>query len=155
MAAQASVRGGEGVQTNGPPEGVIEGIAELGNDILTLAELQAKLAAIDFKESLEHAVFPLVLTLGGLILALASLPVVLIGVAQLIAWAFSIHLGWALLLVGLVALAGGSAVAWIAGLRFSRSFASFQRSREELVRNLSWIRTVLVHSGRPVPRRGR
>jgi len=155
MAVQASVRGGEGVQTNGPPEGVIEGIAELGNDILTLAELQAKLAAIDFKESLEHAVFPLVLTLGGLMLALASLPVVLIGVAQLIAWAFSIHLGWALLLVGLVALAGGSAVAWIAGLRFSRSFASFQRSREELVRNLSWIRTVLVHSGRPVPRRGR
>lgn len=155
MAAQASVRGGEGIQTNGPPEGVIGGIAEFGNDIMTLAELQARLAAIDFKESLEHAVVPLVLTLGGLMLALASLPVVLIGVAQLIAWAFSIHLGWALLLVGLVALVGASAVAGIAGLRFSRSFASFQRSREELVRNLSWIRTVLVHSGRPVPRRGR
>ena len=155
MATQASVRGGEGSRTNGPPEGVIGGLAEFGNDMLTLAELQARLAAIDFKESLEHAVSPLLLTLGGMMLALASLPVILIGVAQLIAWAFSIRLGWALLLVGLVTLAGASAVAGIAGLRFSRSFASFQRSREELVRNITWIRTVLVHSGRPVPRRGR
>ncbi len=156
MADQASVRGGEDIRTNGvPPEGVVGGITEFGNDLMTLAELQAKLAALDFKESVERAVVPLMVSFGGLAVLLASLPVVLIGVAQLLASAFSLNFGWALVLVGVVALAGSAAVVMIAGLQFSRSFESFRRTREELIRNLAWIRTVLVYSGRPASRRDR
>ena len=154
MADQASVKGGI-AKSNGTGEGVVGSIAEFGNDIATLAELQAKLAALDFKESAERATLPLVLLLAGLTVLVVSLPVGLAGVALLLSSALSIPLGWALLLVAALAMAGAAAVAVIAGLRFSRSFESFNRSREELVRNLSWIRTVLVFSGRAVPRRGR
>jgi len=134
---------------------VIGGIAEFGNDVATLAELQVKLFAFDLKASVDRALFPLIVSVAGLLILVGSVPVVLIGVAQLLAMAMGIHLGWALLLVGLVTLVGAAAVAAIAATQFSGSFESFRRSREELVRNLSWIRTVLTHSGRSVPRRGR
>src|SRR5207248_7609 len=84
MADQATVRGGD-TRTNGaPPEGVVGSIAEFGNDIATLIELQAKLAAIDLKESAERATLPLALTLAGLVVLVASVPVALVGVADLL-----------------------------------------------------------------------
>ena len=42
----------------------------------------------------------------------------------------------------------------LVGLRgLGGSFSSFDRSKEELARNLSWVKTVLVHSGRTPPRK--
>jgi len=80
---------------------------------------------------------------------------VLIGVAELLVSAFTIPERWALLLVGVVALAAAVALVAIAGAQFSRSFESFRRSREELIRNLSWIKTVITYSGRSVAQRRR
>ncbi|MHC5539720.1 phage holin family protein, partial [Singulisphaera rosea] len=58
-----------------------------------------------------------------------------------------------LLLTGVAVLLASGVAAVFATLRFTRSFESFRRSREEFTRNLSWIRTVLVYSGRAAPRR--
>jgi hypothetical protein len=152
MADQETVRG-DIARPNGSPEGVVSGIAEFGNDVATLAELQAKLAAIDFRESAARATVPLVLTLTGLVVAVAGVPVLLAGVAVLLASALSVSLGWMLVLVAAAAIVAAGATAAIAGRQFSHSFDTFRRSREELIRNLNWLRTVLVHSGRSVPRR--
>ena len=54
----------------------------------------------------------------------------------------------ALLLTGAVVLVVSAVVALLALRQIRAGFAVFQRSREELVRNLSWLRTVLVYSGR-------
>jgi hypothetical protein len=70
-------------------------------------------------------------------------------VADLIATRAGISGGMAQLIVGLVALLLAS-LACLFGARGSvQSLDSFRRTREELTRNLSWIRTVLVYSGRP------
>ncbi len=149
MADQTSVKSGDG-RSNG----VVGSITELGNDVATLAELQAKLAALDFKESVEHAVLPLGVVAAGLAVLLGGIPVLLLGVATLLASWWKINEGWTLVLVALVVILLAGAAVVVAGMKLPRRFQSFRRSREELFRNLSWIRTVLVHSGRSVPRRG-
>jgi hypothetical protein len=121
--------------------------------VATLAELQAKLAALDFKESAERALVPLVVAIGGAVVALGGVPVLLAGVAVLLASALSVSLGWMLVLISGLAIMTAGAIAAIAGNRLIHAFDSFRRSREELIRNLNWIRTVLVYSGRAVPRR--
>lgn len=139
--------------SNGSGEGMVGSIAGFGNSIASLAELQAKLAALDFQETKARGVVPLGVALASLVVFLGAVPVALGGVALVVASAFALSTGVALLLTGVVTLLASGAVAAFATLRFSRSFESFRRSREELTRNLSWIRTVLVHSGRAAPRR--
>jgi uncharacterized membrane protein YqjE len=157
MADQTSVRGGKlgsGVSENGSAEGkVVSGIAEFINDIVALAELQAKLALLDLKECLEKARLWLALVVVGIFFILASLPVALFGVAELVAVALKISTGWALLMTGVVVLIVAGMVVVVSAYRLVPSVSSFRRSREELSRNLSWIRTVLLYSGRSFPRR--
>ncbi len=150
MANQASVNL-DGSPVN-QPEGVVGNITEFGNDVVTLMELQAQLAALDFKSAMSRATIPMVLIAVGCALLLASLPVALLGVAWLLASALSMSVGWAALLTALVVALVSAVVAVVALRRLLGSLESFRHSREELVRNVSWIRTVLVHSGRSAPR---
>jgi hypothetical protein len=137
-----------GLDMHASPLTVVGNIADFGNDIATLAELQAKLTLLDTKEAVAKATTPLSFLGAGLVLALASIPVILIGLADLIARSANMPSGVAQLIVGLAAL-GLAGVACLVGWKGSTaSLASFRRSSEEFTRNVSWIRTVLVHSGR-------
>jgi Putative Actinobacterial Holin-X, holin superfamily III len=153
MVDQASVSRGNGANNQASPLTLVGNIADLGNDIATLAELQAKLTALDAKECAAQATGPISVLGACMALALSSLPVILIGLADLIAVNTKLSAGMAQLIVGLVALVlavVGGYVGWKGSLS---SLDCFRRSREELVRNLSWIRTVLVYSGRNGGRR--
>jgi len=151
MADQAAISGNySGGQQ---PEGVVGSVSEFGSDIATLAELQGKLALIDFKECLAKALIPLALVAVGLIVLLGAVPVVLLGAAALLAAALKIGSGQAMLLTGGGVLVLTATVVIVAALKLGPAFSSFNRSREELSRNLAWIRTVVLYSGRSVPRR--
>lgn len=161
MADQAAVkgsadpahRGAHGASTgNGP--GVVGSIADFGNDVATLIELQAKLAALDLKECKDRALLPLYVAVAAVVVVLGSVPVVLMGVAEGLVWAFGIHLALAVLLTGLGALALAGLIGFLSVKEITRSLEPLRRTNEELVRNLAWMRTVLVYSGRSTPRRG-
>jgi Putative Actinobacterial Holin-X, holin superfamily III len=151
MADQATVNQPRSVPIDAPATAVVSNLAEFGNDFATLAELQAKLAAIDLKETAGRAALPASLLAGALVLVLGSLPVLLAGVAELIEEYTAIDGGWALLLTAGVTLALAAAIGAVGAFRIGASFASFQRSGEELARNVSWIKTVLAYSGRSAP----
>ncbi len=151
MDDQASLKRDHGTSTNG----VVGSLSNFGNDVASLAELQLKLAAMDAKIAAERAAVPFGLVAGGLSFLVASLPVLLLGVAALLASALHIHQGLAMLAVGGVTLVLAGLVVALAGWRLSHSFESFQRSSDELARNITWIRTVLLYSGRPVKKSGR
>lgn len=153
MADQAAVNGGR-VRINAPmTEGIIGNLAELGSDVATLAELQAKLAAHDLQESTARAALPALMLGAGLGLLLGAIPVILIGCAELLADALSLeYRGLAYLIVAAVAVILAAGAAWFALSGLRSSFTSFARSREELARNLAWIKTVLAYSGRSVSR---
>jgi putative superfamily III holin-X len=148
---QAKVNGGSATRSHGDKnasaEGMVGNVAEIANDVLTLAEFQAKLAALDFREAAGKAAVPIGLTMAGLVLLAASLPVVLLSLAWLLATALQIHVGWAMLMTASVAMALAGIAGGFGATRLIRSFDSFRRSQEELSRNLSWVRTVLRYRG--------
>jgi len=123
--------------------------------VATLAELQARLALIDAKECVNQIRVPVALIVLGLIAINGAVPVVLLGIASLLATALNLSTGWALLLTGLTVLAAAVGVAGTAAMKLGSGTACFRRSQEELTRNVSWIKTVLLYSGRSVPKRSR
>jgi len=151
MAHQATVNKNESVPIDAPATAVVNNLAEFGHDFATLAELQTKLAVIDLKETAGHAALPAGALAAALVLLLGSVPVLLIGVAELIVDYTTITLGWALLLTAGVALGLAIVIGALGASRIGASFASLQRSREELTRNVAWIKTVLAYSGRSAP----
>ena len=132
---------------------VIGSVAGLGEDLTALAELQAKLAFLEWDENFRKARLWIVAIVSCAALALATLPVLLIGLAEaLVSW-WPMNRGPAYLTTVAIALllAGAGIAVAVALLR--RREVGFPRTREELTRNWKWIRTVLMHSGRPVERR--
>jgi len=144
-------RGNGVVPIDAPATAVVNNLADLSNNIATLAELQANLALIDLKQSVGHAARPAGVLAAALTLLLGSVPVLLAGVAQLIDQYTRIGPGWARLLVAGVAITLAVVIGALAASRVGRSFATFERSREELKRNIAWVKTVLAHSGRSSP----
>ena len=134
------------------PGSMVGNIAEFGNDIATLVELQTKLALYDAKECVGRAVLPLILLLAGGAVALASLPILLFGAASLLTTLTALPLWASLLIIASAALVIAGLVAFLSYREAAGSITSFRRSAEEFTRNLSWVRTVLVHSGRAVSR---
>ncbi len=150
MDHQAPLNGGPRVQIHSPlAEGVVGNLAEFASDCTTLAELQVRLAVNDLKESVSQAARPLAGLVTGAALLLACLPVALLGLGELLASGAGLSRGAALLVVAGTAAVVAGLLFWSCASRFGASFQSFARSREELERNLAWLKTVLAHSGRP------
>ena len=119
------------------------GLAGLVRDVMSLAELQLKLLSVDAKEASARIVTPIILLAVGTILALCSIPLGLIAIAQVL----HLEAGWhpavataVALLIGLV-LAGILAFVGYLGLR--RCILPMQRSRDELERNIKWLKSAL------------
>jgi hypothetical protein len=146
MVDQTSVNGRVAAGVPGSSSVGFDGVAEFVDDMASLAELQAKLAAVDFREAARKSAIPIALTVAGLAVIVASVPVALLGAAWLLATALKIHQGWAMLLTAGASIAVAGLVAVLAGMRLRHSFDSFRRSRKQLWLNLAWVRTVLVTS---------
>ena len=157
MVDQASVKdsGSAYASSNGSAAGPDGGVAEFVNDLITLAELQVDLAVLNGQETARKAVAPLGLVLFSLAVFAGGATVCLIGLAWLLASALGIHQGWAMLATAGVAMTlAGLAVGW--GMaRLRASFAMFHPSREELRRNVTWLRNVLVCRQHALLRRGK
>ena len=105
MVDQASVNGRGTARAPGSGSAQLDGVAEFVDDLASLAELQARLAAVDFRESARQSAFPLVLTVVSLAVLLASVPVALFGAGWLLASAMKIDQGWAMLIIAGAAMA--------------------------------------------------
>ena len=147
MAHQA-VRNGPIASRDRQNNGVIEGVSSFGTDLATLAVLQMHLAACDLRESAEAAA-PIVAGLTVFwIIAGASATVGLAGMALWLATVLNIQAGIVMMGVALIGLVISGVAATLLARSLTRSFAYFRRSREELERNIAWVKTTLIHSGR-------
>lgn len=78
MLDQKNMNGQRG-QTS-PAGGVKKNLAGLTHDLISLAELQAQLVAVDLRDSYSRSVVPAVLVVTALLLALGAMPVILLGI---------------------------------------------------------------------------
>ncbi len=144
MAHQTTVNNGFGSSVSE----IVTDIGELGNNVVTLATLQAKLAVADLHESARRALPAIVASVILIPLGFASLTVGLIGVGYWLTAYWGISLSQAMMLVAAVGFVFTAMLTVFAVQRLRVSFVSFRRSREELERNLAWLSTVMMHSGR-------
>ncbi|WP_422931280.1 phage holin family protein [Singulisphaera sp. PoT] len=150
MDNQATMNGS---QKDGQDEGVVGNITGFANDVATLCELQAKLISLDAKDCATRIAIPFGTMVGAVVAIMGAVPVVLFGIGYLVAEAFKLSNGLALVIVGITTIVLGAIIAAVSAKLASKSTASFRRSREELSRNFLWVKTVLTYSGRPASRR--
>jgi hypothetical protein len=74
-------------------------------------------------------------------MAFASLPVLLVAIGELIVQFSSLARGWSYLIVALTGLTISVGVS-MAGLGMFKRVSAFQRSREELIKNLLWLKKI-------------
>jgi len=131
-----------------PPQGVAKGMGALAHDILSLAELQLELFRVDCREGLRQIMIPVALLLFAGIVAVGTVPIALILVAEFLVQIAGLSRAAAYSIAAMsgviVALAIG-----VVGWSYLRGVVRvFERSREELASNMTWIKHALK---RPAP----
>jgi hypothetical protein len=132
---------------------IVGNVGQFAEHILTLGELQARLALIEVKQNLEAARTGIWMLSAGAIVALGSLPVLLESVAELLVSGMGIQHAYALLWVCVPTITIACACIAVAVGLLRRAVVGLPTSTDEFHRNLNWVRTVLTHSGRGRPRR--
>lgn len=125
--------------------GMLSGIGELGNNVINLSALQAQLASQDLRESASRA-RPALIAMAILIpVGLSAVTLGLFGVAYWASARFDMTLGSSMLVTAGVSVVVVALGMFISIRRFTSSLSSFRRSREELERNIAWLRTVMMY----------
>lgn len=129
------------------PDSLQGSLTELGHDMLTLADLQVRLAKTDLDATVREAKGPAIGLIVGLVVLVACVPIGLVGLAEWIVWA-----EWLPRFGAYLAVAGGAALlaallAWLCLRSLTRSGRAFERSKQELRRNANWIARVISEGG--------
>ncbi|RUL83900.1 phage holin family protein [Tautonia sociabilis] len=129
------------------PDSLQGSLTELGHDVCTLADLQVRLARADLAEAVEEARVPAIGLVIGLAVLVSCVPIALVGVAEGVVFA-----GWLPRFGAYLAVAGGFAlvsglVSWLCLRSVRKSGRAFERSREELRRNIDWVTRVISEGG--------
>lgn len=143
MDVKTTAVNGDSRQSEAPPRAFARSVGDVGSDILTLTELQVQLAWQDLKLASRKASGGVAAALVAVGCALGGLPILVLGVAEML-----IHfLGWArwatLLSLGGLTLGASIALAYFGARRVFRAVTILGRSKDELIRNLEWIKAIL------------
>jgi len=125
----------------------------LAYDLITLAELQAKLAYLDLREAGKRSAASGVALAAMVALFLSAIPVVLLGLAALLVDRADWSRAGACLLVGGVTAGVAVLVGLICFGRLRRVTSVFSRTQQELQENLEFVKSLVGggESKQPVP----
>ena len=124
--------------------GMMNNVAGLGENLLTLAELQARLTAVELRQNLDSVKNGGALIVAGSILVISSAPVVMVGIAELFVSELGMKRGYALLSTGTTAIVIAGLCMVVARSWLRKKPFGFPLAGEEFARNLNWLRTHLA-----------
>jgi hypothetical protein len=108
--------------------------------MLELAELQGRLFRAEAKAAMQQSIGSGVAIVLSLLFVLGSLPVILLGLASAIAYCSDIETWLAQLLVGCGVFVVSLLIAAISLKKVTRVRRQFQRSSDELSKNIEWTK---------------
>lgn len=146
MSSQAQVNG---PQTGATVDDVTTHISSLAYDLITLAELQAKLLYVDAKEAGSRSAASAVSLAAMLVLGLSSIPVLLFGLAELLVQYAHWDRGVALLVVAGVAAVIAGVAGFVCVQRLRAVLSVFSRSHQELYANLEFVKSLVEVQANP------
>ncbi len=130
-----------------PAQGVRQGVGGLMHDVITLAELQSQLLGVDAREAAGRVALPVSLLGAAAVLGASSLPLLLIFLALVLRDYAGWGAAWAVLTAAVVGLLVSGGLLFAGYLGLMKVVKPFARSRDELSKNLTWLKEVL--KGRP------
>jgi hypothetical protein len=141
------------LNTNGrtPPSAakVAESFSGLAHDAIELAELQARLLKLDAQAAARNGGTSIALVVLGVCLLLGCVPVALIALAEWFVYQFDWPRTGAFAAAAAIGLLASAAATYAAWIRVQTALAALQRSRDELNRNIAWIKANLKRTKAP------
>jgi len=134
--------------TPSSPNEVAKSIADLTHDTMSLAELQFELFRVDCRDGLKRMLIPGALLLLAGIVAVGSVPIALLLMAELLAQAAGLSRAAALSIAALSGFIVAAAIGFVGWFHLRGVVRVFERSLEELARNVAWIKHAVK---RPAP----
>jgi hypothetical protein len=131
-------------RTSSDEPGVAASLSGMTRDAIELAELQVQLFGHDIRASGERARMSLIYSVVGVCLLLSAFPVLLMALAVLLNTLMEWPPAAGYFMAGGVGLAASAAVIGVAYAQFKRGILAIDRSREELSRNIAWLKTQLA-----------
>lgn len=121
-------------------------VGAFANDAVTLTELQSQLLAADMRECSRLIWVPSLFLLSGLALGLACFPIALVTLALSLVEFLQMSYFMAFLIVTGVGAIASALLCIFSWMQVRQRMAVLQRSRDELLRNLSWIKRVITRN---------
>lgn len=120
-------------------------VGRLMHRLVDLTELQLELLKIDARDGFKSLAAPIFMVALGIVLGFGSTFLLLLALAQFLIGA-GLSEEAALLFTGVFGLVLASGAAVLGWRLFQRAAATFDRSKTELQRNITWLKTTLKHS---------
>jgi uncharacterized membrane protein YqjE len=118
-------------------------MSRLSGDVLSLVELQAELLQVDLKEWLGGFIKSMIALTVGLVLALASLPVLVMSLGYFLNDVTTLSLAASMLIAGLSGVVLAIILAGLGLWLLKRDKGMLRRFRAELRHNVRWLKEVL------------
>ncbi|MHB0958539.1 MAG: phage holin family protein [Pirellulaceae bacterium] len=147
MASQTSLERGKGGNGRSIAGSLREDVSDLAHDVVTLGELQVQLLAEDVRAMMRSARRWAIVLVAACLLALGSLPIIVLGLAYLLAWT-GLDLALSMLIVAIAFLVLTAVVAALSVRRLKTAAEPLGRSWHELQKNVAWIKRTLANGGR-------
>ena len=133
----------ENEQRRSPFSGVISSASEVAGDFVELAELQLELAKADATTFVSRSILWIGGALACSIMLVVSLPIALLGLADIVATQFELNLGYTRLVIGLVGVLIAASILAICLMRLRNGLTSFTHSQNQLRQNVIWFKEMI------------
>jgi hypothetical protein len=135
-----SVRNGHAAA---PVNQMTRNVSQLSSDVITLVELQAELLQVDLREWAQGFAKSVVAMVAGLVVLLASMPVLLLSIGYFIAQESDLSLGVSMLIAAGIGILVAGILAGVGVWLLKREQGMLHRFRRELKHNIAWLKQVL------------